>query len=128
MVQIGYAAVKIAGIRTEGTITEANLAEVVRRHLEDLCREASRLGVPREKLFTHVAGWKEGEKLYATAVNSLSCPGWSFYKHAADPLKDVGVQEALKVSDAPYWAAVEWLFQGLDKKDAMATRVDCHAR
>ena len=117
-VQIGYAAVKTAGIRDEGTITETDLTEVVRRHLEDLCREAARLGVPREKLFTHVAGWKEGEKLYSTAVNSLSCPGWSFYKHATDPGGDMGVREALKLSDAPHWAAVEWLYQGSAESSA----------
>jgi len=116
--QIGYAAVKTAGIRTEGNLTEADLAEVVRRHLEDLCREASKLGVPRDKLFTHVAGWKDGEKLYATAVNSHSCPGWSFYKHAVDPRGDMGVQDALKASDAPHWAAVEWLYQGPAEKAA----------
>jgi hypothetical protein len=114
--QIGYAAVKTAGIQSEGRITEADLIEVVRRHLEDLCREANRLGVPREKLFTHVGGWKEGELLYGAGVNSFSCPGWSFYRHAADPRADVGVQRALKLSDAPYWAAVEWLYQGSDEK------------
>lgn len=110
--QIGYAAVKTAGIRKEGKITEADLAEVVRRHLEDLCREAARLGVPREKLFTHVAGWKENELLYQTGLNKFSCPGWSFYKYANDPARDTGVQFALKKSDAPFWAATEWLFQG----------------
>ena len=86
------------------------------RSLEDLCRAAARLGVPREKLFTHVAGWKEGEQLYGAAVNSFSCPGWSFYRHAADPRRDTGVQLALKSGDAPYWAAVEWLYQGADEK------------
>ncbi|MCW5550778.1 MAG: hypothetical protein KIS67_01295 [Verrucomicrobiae bacterium] len=109
---IGYAAVKTAGIRNAGEPTDADLAEVVRQHLEDLCREAARLGVPRDRLFTHVAGWKEGELLYQTAVNQFSCPGWSFYQHAADPRKDVGVQTALKRSDAPWWAATEWLYQG----------------
>jgi len=109
---IGYAAVKTAGIRDSGELTEADSAEVVQRHLDDLCREASRLGVPREKLFTHVAGWKEGELLYQTAVNPFSCPGWSFYQHAADPRKDIGVQAALKRSDASWWAATEWLHQG----------------
>ena len=115
VVQIGYAAVQTAGIRTNGNITEADLAEIACRHLEDLCREARQLGVPREKLFTHGAAWKDGEKLYAAAVNHFSCPGWSFYKHAADPRNDVGVQNALKASDAPHWAAVEWLYQGKDE-------------
>lgn len=110
--QIGYAAVKTAGIRSEGQITEADLAEVARRHLEDLSRVAAECGVPREKLFTHGAGWKDGELLYRAAVNRFACPGWSFYKHAGDPRKDVGVQESLKQSDAPFWGASEWLYQG----------------
>jgi len=110
--QIGFAAVKTAGIRNAGTITEADLAEVVRRHLEDLCRFAAELGVPRKKLFTHVAGWRENEMLYQSGVNRFSCPGWSFYRHADDPRKDAGVNTALARSDAPYWAAAEWLFQG----------------
>jgi hypothetical protein len=118
VVQIGFAAVRTGGIRTEGNITESDLAAVVHQHLEGLCREATQLGVPREKLFTHIAGWKEGEKLYKAAVNSLSCPGWSFYQHAADPRGDVGVQAALKISDAPYWAAVEWLYQGANDQPA----------
>lgn len=116
VVQIGFAAVATAGIKTTGTLTEDDLTEIVRRHLEDLCREAVRSGVPRERLFTHVAGWKEGEKLYGAAVNQLSCPGWSFYRHATDPRKDSGVQAALKVSDAPHWAAVEWLYEGSKEK------------
>ena len=110
--QIGYAAVKTAGLRTSGDITEADLAEVVRRHLADLCSLAGELGVPRERLFTHVAGWKEQERLYSAGVNSFSCPGWSFYRHANDPKQDIGFQKALQCSDAPYWAAVEWLYQG----------------
>jgi hypothetical protein len=109
---LGYAAVKTAGIRGSGEISEADLAEVARRHLEDLCEQASRLGVPREKLFTHGAGWKDGELLYGAPVNRFSCPGWSFYQHANDPRKDQGVQAALQRSDAPAWAAAEWLYQG----------------
>ncbi|MEI6196265.1 MAG: hypothetical protein WCS42_18250 [Verrucomicrobiota bacterium] len=110
--QIGYAAVKTAGIRTQGQISEADLAEVSRRHLEDLCRLAAELGVPRDRLFAHGVGWRENELLYQAPVNEFSCPGWSFYDHADDPAKDVGVQNALKRSDAPQWAAAEWLFQG----------------
>ena len=104
------AAVKTAGLRKSGPLTEADVAEVARRHLDDLCRQLARLGVPRDKLFTHGAGWKSGERLYQAAVNSSSCPGWSFYQYSGDPQKDIGVQEGLKNSDAPYWAAVEWLY------------------
>ncbi len=115
--QIGYAAVKTAGLRSSGSITEDDLAEVVRRHLDDLSRQAAALGVPRERLFTHGAGWKDGEKLYRAATNAYACPGWSFYRHAADPAGDPAVQECLRHSDAPFWAAVEWLYQGPSETD-----------
>lgn len=118
LVQLGYAAVTTAGIRTAGQITEPDLAEVARRHMEDLARLAAELGVPRDRLYTHGAGWKEKELLYGAAVNKFSCPGWSFYRHAGDPSQDAGVQEALARSDAPHWGAVEWLYQGPRTADA----------
>ncbi len=109
---IGYAAVSTAGLATSGMLKEADLTEIIRRHLEDLCQLASRLGMPRDKLFTHEGGWKEGELLYDAALNQYSCPGWSFYRHAGDASKDIGVQRVLAKSDAPYWAAVEWMLMG----------------
>ena len=108
--QIGYAAVKTAGIRSSGDITEADIAEVVRQYVEEISKSASQAGLPREKLFTHGVGWKDGELLYDAAINEYTCPGWSFYKHAGDPSKDTAVQRNLNRSDAPYWAAVEWLY------------------
>jgi hypothetical protein len=82
-----------------------------------VCRHITRctaaaLGVPRDRLFTHSGGWKDGELLYGAAVNRFSCPGWSFYRYAGDPRRDVGVRQALRQSDAPAWAASEWLYQG----------------
>jgi len=115
---IGYAAVMTAQMADSGTLQEAHLAEIVRRHLDDLCALAANLGVPREKLFTHVGGWKEEEILYDAAFNSHSCPGWSFYRHAGDPAKDLGVQRVLGKSDAPYWAAAEWLLEGKNTLEA----------
>jgi hypothetical protein len=115
---IGYAAVTSAGLAHGGELREAHLAEIVRRHLDDLCSLAAELGVPRERLFTHVGGWKEEELLYDTPLNAHSCPGWSFYRHAADPGKDRGVQNALKRSDAPFWGAVEWLLEGKQPEEA----------
>ncbi len=112
MSQLGYAALSTSGIRTSGTPTEAELRDVAQRYLEILCREASEAGVPRELLFAHGAGWKDGELVYDVPVNAHACPGWSFYRHAADPRRDAGVQRNLARSDAPYWSATEWHFQG----------------
>ena len=63
---------------------------------------------------------QDGELGYDVPVNRFSCPGWSFYRHAADPRQDTGVQRNLAKSDAPYWAATEWLFQG--KRETVAWR------
>lgn len=114
MAQIGFAALKTSGLQTNGTPTEAALRDVAQRYLETLCREAAREGVPRELLFAHGAGWKDGELAYDVPVNPYACPGWSFYQHAADPRKDSGVQRNLARSTAPYWAATEWLLQTKD--------------
>lgn len=118
MAQIGYAAVTTAGLRRSGHITESDLAEVVRLHLEDLSRRAAELGLPRDKLFTHAGGWKDDELLYGSAVNGFSCPGWSFYRHADDPHQDTAVQRALARCSAPYWAAVEWLYRGTNSVES----------
>ncbi len=110
--QLGYAALKTSGIRESGVPTEAELTDAAHRYLEALCQEAADSGVPRERLFAHGAGWKEGELVYDVPVNSYACPGWSFYRHAADPRADTAVQRNLARSDAPWWAATEWLLQG----------------
>jgi len=109
MAPIGYAAVSTLGLAKSGDLKEEHLAEVVRVHLRDLCRLARDLGVPRERLFTHCGGWAKGEKLYSSAVNEFSCPGWSFYAHGMNPRNDTTAMDALKLSDAPCWGAVEWL-------------------
>ena len=118
MAQIGYAALKSSGIRVDGVPTESELRDVAQQYLQVLCREAAQAGVPRDRLFAHGAGWKEDELSYNVPLNPYACPGWSFYHHAADPRKDLGVQHNLAESDAPYWAATEWLLQGTRKTDA----------
>ncbi|MBF8295470.1 MAG: hypothetical protein HW389_2015 [Bacteroidetes bacterium] len=118
VVASGYAAVTTARLAESGALREKDLAEIVRRHLDDLCALAAELGVPREKLFTHVGGWKDEELLYDAALNRYSCPGWSFYRHAIDPSKDKGVQRVLQKSDAPFWGAVEWMLMGTDDTTA----------
>lgn len=106
--QLGFATVKTSGLRTSGNLTEVDLRDVCHRYLAMLCEEAAKLGVPRNQLFTHGAGWKNAELLYDVPVNPHACPGWSFYKHAADPAQDTGVQRNLARNEAPYWAACEY--------------------
>ncbi|MDR2038327.1 MAG: hypothetical protein LBQ60_10440 [Bacteroidales bacterium] len=60
----------------------------------------------------------DGELLYDAAVNEYSCPGWSFYAHARDPMKEPAVLRNLARSDAPYWGAVEWLMMDTTDPDA----------
>jgi hypothetical protein len=121
VIAIGYAAVSTARLAEEGALREADLAEIVYRHLEDLCGLAAELGVPRGKLFTHVGGWKDEELLYNAALNKYACPGWSFYRNAIDAAKDKGVGRVRLKNDAPYWAAVEWLLMGEHDADTWRT-------
>ncbi len=116
-VPIGYAAVSTLGLAKSGELREADLARVVKIHLEDLCRLVSELGVSRNRLFTHGGGWKKGELLYGSAVNRYSCPGWSFYTYAPDPRQDTTAMDVLKTSNAPYWAAAEWLGSGRTQQE-----------
>jgi len=113
---IGYAAVSTLGLATSGKLTEEQLTEVVRLHLKDLCKVCADIGVPRDRLFTHCGGWSHGETLYSAAVNQYSCPGLSFYTYAFDPKKDVTAMKAVESGDAPYWGAVEWLYDGKAKE------------
>jgi hypothetical protein len=121
---IGYAAVSTLGLAKSGPLKEEHITEVVRLHLEDLCKLSADLGVPRDYLFTHCGGWSQGETLYTAALNKYCCPGWSFYKYAADPEKDITAMKALKKSDAPYWAAVEWLFMGKNTKEEWLSAIN----
>ena len=120
---IGYAAVKTADIAHSGSMTGKMQAEIVRRHLEDLCKLAFELGMPRERLFTHCGGWAEGEDNYYAALNPYSCPGWSFYKYAANPRQDVTAMNAVKKNKAPYWAATEWLLKGQPTQKAWTSAI-----
>ena len=54
--QLGYAAVRSAGIRDHGDITREDIAKVTRRYLEGLCQAAHELGLPRDSVFTHQGG------------------------------------------------------------------------
>lgn len=115
---IGYAAVSTLGLAHSGKLTEDQIAKVVQVHLERLSKICADYGIPRDHIFTHCGGWGVGDPNSAAALNSYSCPGWSFYDYAYNPADDHTVMAALQKSDAPYFSASEWLFIGRDTKEA----------
>jgi len=109
---IGYAAVSTVGLAKSGALQQEQLTTVVHAHLSDLSKLCAEMGVPRDRLFTHCGGWSQGETLYKAAINEYACPGWSFYDFAGNPLMDTTAMDALQQSNAPFWGAVEWLYNG----------------
>lgn len=119
---IGYAAVKTQGLASSGILKEEDVAKVTEKYVHDLCKLANELGVPRNNLFTHAGGWKEGQLIFYSALNEFSCPGWSFYHHAVAPQTDITAMDALKKSNAPYWCNAEtFLMNGKTEQEW----VDC---
>ncbi len=117
-VPLGHAAVMTAGLARGGELRYEHLVEVVRRHLEFQARIAREAGFPREKVFTHGWGNEDGEPLYDAALNEYACPGWSSYWYSNRLEEDTGINRGIDQSDAPYWAAVEWLFLHPIEKEA----------
>lgn len=117
-VPLGHAAVMTAGLARGGELRYRDLVEVVRRHLEYQSRLAHEAGFPREKVFTHGWGNEDGEPLYDAVLNEYACPGWSSYWYSDRLAEDKGINRGIDRSDAPYWAAVEWLFLHPIEKDA----------
>ena len=79
---IGYAAVSTAGLARSGELKEDASGGGHTPASGGLIGGREKDGLPREQIFTHCGGWAEGEKLYQSALNADSCPGWSFYRYA----------------------------------------------
>ena len=116
--QLGYAAVKIAGIRDHGDITRDDIAQVTRLYLEKLCRTAHELGLPRDAVFTHQGGtyapW-ERHLPFRPAFNRWSSPGWSFY--GLGPREAVPLDAEMKAAHRQRWAAAEWWWGAANAAD-----------
>lgn len=124
VVQIGYASIKTAGIRSSGDITEDDLVEVVHRHLEDLSKYVYEEGFSRDKIFTHGWGNEFGEKMYDAAVNRYASPGWSNYWAPEDVSENEGIMRAIEKSDATYWSLVEWLLMESRDKETWENAIE----
>ncbi len=86
---------------------------VVQTYLNDFTRLASRMGIPKQRIYTHV--WSESEPgdprytNYANAAFTLySRPGMSFYGRAKNPLGLALWENALAKNGNPSWGAVEY--------------------
>lgn len=111
--QLGYAAVKTAGIRTSGSLTSADLTEAVRQYLRALCNVVYDAGVPRNKIYTHVGVNRDPSGRLKSAeapaaVNPYSLPGWSFYTGAAGPQGVLSLNAALDQIAGQGWGNIEW--------------------
>lgn len=112
--RIGYAAVKTAGIRTEGELTAEDVGEATRRYLETLARSAVELGMPPEHITVHQGGTYapfDRHLPFSAAFNDYATPGWSFYFLGPE---DTPLREAMETAGRTAWAAAEWWWPGQD--------------
>lgn len=118
---IGYAGVKSAGIKTEGTITPSDIEELSRRFTLFVSDIALEYGFPRDKVFAH-AGGADGD--LSVCCNDKVCPSWSlYYSEAMDPqVNSPYCMNLIKKSDAPAWGAAEWAISGSASEWAQALR------
>ncbi len=118
-VQLGYAAVKTAGLKSSGALTEDDLDTVVRNYIEELNSYAVSLGIPRHKIFNQVGGKgfapfeHPSNLVFSTAKASITPhgnPGWSFYAGVAENAATYpALTEALNLSGNSLWGSPEYL-------------------
>lgn len=112
--QIGYAAVKTAGLSSSGPLTQADVTRAVQLYMTELSRTVYETGIPRRKIFTHCGAHKpdSGAPLaFATAgaaLNAYAHPGWSFYTYEAGPQGLEGLADSLNTISSNSWGGAEW--------------------
>jgi len=98
--------------------------QVVRQYLDALARKLTRLGIPKQRIYTHV--WGEApptdpkyENYADAAFTPYARAGISLYGHAEDPSSSIPWATALKKYGNPSWGAVEY---SADKTEAVWNR------
>lgn len=94
--------------------------EAVTEYLDDLSFQAVSIGIPKQRIYTHV--WGEADvtdpkyQPYALAAfNLYSRPGMSFYGFAEDPYNSKSWRTAQTTAGLPHWGAVEYSVPNSDK-------------
>lgn len=119
-IQLGYAAVKTAGIKSSGTITTEDINEVDRRYQTALNKTVFELGIPRNKIFNHNGGkgaapfieYPPGVAFASmeATLGSIAQPGWSFYGDiTSNPQNNSDLANVLNQLGNTQWAVPEWL-------------------
>lgn len=116
LAQLGYAAVKTAGVKDVGEITRDDLGKVTQQYLAALARKTHECGIPRDLIYVHQGGtyppWGTHIPFWP-AFNEWSTPAWSFY--GLDPNAIDELSEELNDADRTRWAAGEWWWGASDK-------------
>jgi len=87
--------------------------DVVNQYLTETTRLASKQGIPKERLYTHVFSETTSDNPkftnYAHSAYTLYAnPGLSFYGYAHDPLSLPVFNQMLQTTGYPSWGAVEY--------------------
>lgn len=122
--QIGYAALKLGGIKSSGTITTEDLNAAVNRYLNILTKHAYNAGIPRNKIFNHTGGkGSSPDWIYPTTpaftdlrstLMPYAYPGWSLYGNKTNPVNSAILNSALDSVPGMQWASPEWLPDATD--------------
>lgn len=111
--QIGYAAVKTAGVKSSGELTRHDVARAVQNYLAGLAKLAHDAGMPPHLVVVHQGGTYapyDRHLPYDAAFNAWSTPGWSFY--FVDPAEAGPLDQAMGSARRTRWAAAEWFWPG----------------
>lgn len=125
ILQLGYAAVKTAGLRTSGNPpTVAELNEVISRYTNELDKFVFDLGIPRSRIFNHIGGSDiyagtmplgVNYQTTAGALTKYGAPGWSFYGDATtNPQNFSGLTQTLNQINGSEWTSPEWFTYASD--------------
>jgi hypothetical protein len=118
--QIGYAAVKTAGLAVSGQLKRSDITRCAQIYLTELAKTIYFEGIPRQKIFTHAGAYPIDSKYpidstttiqYITpdaALNPFANPGWSFYSGDNGPQGLGSLDLTLNKVDSIWWANSEW--------------------
>lgn len=112
--QLGYAAASSFGIKYSGTLTQADLDEVVKRHAEELANYVKKFNLPEDKIFIHGGGNFEGKlHQYNAIVTNIVSPAWTLFESETfNQAQNQSLNRALDENRTGAWAAAEWTLNG----------------